>query len=83
MEFIRFFREESTRSLRRMAHMAIIAGAANGFLLAIINMAAESATQSHVSIRYFVLFLVALITFVYAKNYAMSEATLVVEQVLQ
>lgn len=83
MEFLRFFREESTRSLRRMAHMAIIAGAANGFLLAVINMAAESATQSHVSIRYFVLFLIALITFVYAKNYAMSEATLVVEQVLQ
>jgi putative ATP-binding cassette transporter len=83
MEFVRFFQTESTRPLRKMTVMAVVAGAANGAILAVINSAAESAMNREVSFRYFAMFVVALLTFIYTKKYAMSEATLIVEQAIE
>jgi putative pyoverdin transport system ATP-binding/permease protein len=83
MEFFRFFQVESHRPLTPMMVMALVSGAANGVLLAIINVASEHATESEVSLRFFLLFITSLATFVYAKKYVMNEATVLVEQVLQ
>jgi putative ATP-binding cassette transporter len=63
--------------------MATLSGVANGLLLAVINAAAGTTTHVFLNIRYLVIFLLAFALFYYTKKQAMTQSTIIVEQVLQ
>jgi len=63
--------------------MSVLSGIANGLLLAVINASAGTTSHLYLNIRYLVIFLLAFVLFYYTKKQAMTQSTIIVEQVLR
>lgn len=83
MLLLEYFKKESTTSLQKMVFMAVVAGVSNGMILMLINASAENAWNEDVNFKYLLLYGIALVLFIYTKKMAMSDATVVVEQVIR
>jgi putative pyoverdin transport system ATP-binding/permease protein len=83
VNILEFFEKESDAPKAWIMFMAILSGIANGLLLAIINVAAEMASNQHSEARFFFLYLIAFALFVYTLRYALSQATIAVEDVIR
>ncbi len=83
MQLVQFLRKESTDCWRTIAIMAVISGIANGVLLAVINAGSTAASQDETSIRYLVLFIIAMAVFILAKKHALTRCTIVVEYMIK
>ena len=82
MHLLTLFRRESETSGLSLIGLALIAGIANGLLLAIINAAAETASYDELNFRYFLLFSIALGLFFVGRKYALIKSTALAEQVI-
>ena len=78
-----FFTSKGGGSRRGIIALVVVSGLASGFLLAVINAAAEMAANSEVQIRYFVLFGATLLLFTVAKRAALTRATIAAERVIR
>ena len=75
MKLLDFFNRESDAPKRQMIFTALISGLANGYLLTIINNAAEMVNERmDLQIQNFVLFVLDLILLTYTKQYALKQA---------
>jgi putative ATP-binding cassette transporter len=75
MTIFSFFTEEGGFSRRSMIILIIASGLSGGFLLGVINTAAEMAADSEGKIRFFVLFVLTLAFFTITKRIALVHAT--------
>lgn len=66
-----------------MLFMAIVAGAANGLVLALINVAAENAWNQEVSSRHMMMYIIIITLFMYTKKYAMTQGVANVEHIIR
>ncbi len=83
MTFIDLFRREMHGSLPRLVFMSGLGGISNAALLAAINNAAQSASDSdNPSLWAAGLFLVALFLFIKTQNYILITATVEIESIL-
>ncbi|TGO03773.1 hypothetical protein PN36_00325 [Candidatus Thiomargarita nelsonii] len=62
--------------------MGALSGLANGLILAIINVAAEQVSHKSAEAKFFLLFLIAFALFIYTQRYALSQATIAVEELI-
>jgi putative pyoverdin transport system ATP-binding/permease protein len=81
MEFLRLLRSESAINLRRLIAMAIVAGASNAMVLAVINAAAGQSAQNSKA-RLAVMFLTVLVTYSISQRYLMYEASKEIERII-
>lgn len=83
MKLLEFFNQEGSQEEKgRIILMAVISGMASGMLLAIINVGAEQAANQTMEAHFFFLYLTTFALFIYAKKYAYSQATIVVEDII-
>jgi putative ATP-binding cassette transporter len=82
VKLLEFFNESDAPKTKIML-MATISGLANGILLAIINTAAEQISNQSAEARFFLLYLTAFALFVYTQRYALSQATIAVEELIR
>lgn len=82
MNVLVFF-NKSDALKKRIIFMASLSGLANGMLLAIINTAAEQVVNQKAEIRLAVLYLTAFALYVYTQRYALSQATIAVENLIR
>ncbi len=83
MKLLDFFNRESEVPKRQMIFTALISGLANGYLLIIINNAAEMVGRSpDLQIQNFFLFVLDLILLTYTKQYALKQATIAAEDAI-
>jgi len=81
---LNFFTEESDAPRGTIVLMATLAGIANGLLLAIINNATEiAANDEDIQARLFLLYLLLLMLFIYAKRFALTRVLLGVESAVR
>ncbi len=78
----RFLREEKKEAWRLVAILSATCGLANGALLGIINGGAAAASESESKLHYFLLFIVAMLIFCYAKKVSMSRSIHTIEKML-
>jgi putative ATP-binding cassette transporter len=84
MKLIQFFSSESDAPKGKILAAAAVSGIANGLLLGLINTAAENTGRDYdEQARFFFLFLFSLLLFVITKKYALSQATIAVEQAIR
>ena len=82
MKLVQMIREESTVSIPRLMAVACIAGVANAMILAVINAAAQKASNQAVSFWYLAMFGVVLAIYVVAQRHVMTTSAEGVERVL-
>lgn len=83
MKLLDFFYQESKVSKKQIIFTALISGLANGFLLIIINNAAQSInTNQVVQAQHFMLFIVDLLLFLYTKKNSLEQATIAAEEAI-
>jgi putative ATP-binding cassette transporter len=82
MKLVQMIREESTVSIPRVMAVACIAGVANAMILAVINAAAQRASNQAVSFWYLALFSVVLSIYVITQRHVMKTSAEGVERVL-
>ncbi|MDP3877983.1 MAG: cyclic peptide export ABC transporter [Methylobacter sp.] len=83
MRLLDFFNQESRAPKRQIIFTALVSGLANGYLLTIINNAAEAVNKSEeLQIHNFFLFLTDLILLVYTKQYSLKQATIAAEDAI-
>ncbi|TRW90362.1 cyclic peptide export ABC transporter [Candidatus Methylobacter oryzae] len=83
MKLLDFFNKESRAPKRQIIFTALISGLANGYLLTIINNAAETVNKSEaLQISNFFLFLIDLILLIYTKQYSLKQATVAAEDAI-
>lgn len=79
---IKFLRREATLSPRRALTVAAVAGLSNAMILAIINSAAEHAEQSESRPLYAVFFGAAMLLYVVAQRWILTQAAEQVEAMI-
>lgn len=79
---IKFLRCEATLSPRRALTIATVAGLSNAMILAIINSAAEHAEQSESRPLYAVFFAAAMLLYVVAQRWILTQAAEQVEAMI-
>lgn len=83
MKLLDFFNQESRAPKRQIIFTALVSGLANGYLLMIINSAAESVNKSEaLQVNNFLLFLIDLVLLVYTKQYSLKQATVAAEDAI-
>ena len=82
MKLLDLLRRESTISLRNLAVMAGIAGVSNAFVLAIINVAVENATNDSHSFRHLLMFALSVTLWIVSQRHIMVASTAEIEAVL-
>ena len=83
MTLLTLLRSEASINVARMIFVAVTAAVANALVLAIINVAAGSAGQSHAdSIRLAIMFAIVLLTFTFSQRYVMFEASRELERII-
>lgn len=85
MHLIDFYKKEKTTSGIDILVMACTSGLSNGSLLAIISLAAKSASNDSDGgrFRYLILFIISLISFLMGKRYALRHATIIIEALIK
>ncbi|MDP2903907.1 MAG: cyclic peptide export ABC transporter [Methylovulum sp.] len=83
MKLLEFFRKESRPPKSQIFFTALVSGLANGYLLMIINNAAESVNKSdEVQLSNFILFFADLMLLLYTKQYSLKQATIIAENAI-
>ena len=82
MNIVKFFKETDAPR-KRIIIMASLSGVANGMLLVIINVAVEQIVNDEAEIRLAFLYLATFCLFIYTKRYALTQATMAVENVIR
>ncbi len=82
-KLINFYINESDAPKGRIWFMASISGVANAVLLAIINFAASQIANRALEEKFFIMYLVGLLLFVYAQRYALTQTTMAVESLIR
>lgn len=83
MKLLDFFTQESRAPKRQIIFTALVSGLANGYLLTIINGAAETVNKSEeLQAGNFFLFLIDLILLIYTKQYSLKQATVAAEDAI-
>lgn len=82
MKFLTMLRQESTLSIPRLVAVASLAGLCNAAVLAIVNHAAEQASNDGAALHYLLQFLVVVAIWVVAQRYVMTTSADEVERVL-
>ena len=82
MKLLDFFNRESEVPKKQMIFTALISGLANGYLLIIINNAAEMVGKADLQVQNFFLFVLDLILLTYTKQYALKQATIAAEDAI-
>lgn len=67
-------------SLIRIFMTTVIAGIAQGGIVAIINAASKSSGESGGSLRYFLMFAVIMLTYIYTKKFALKRSSVISEK---
>ncbi|OEU67375.1 MAG: hypothetical protein BBJ57_02530, partial [Desulfobacterales bacterium PC51MH44] len=83
MNLLELYKKESTVSGVPVIAMAMISGAANAVLLAIINSAISVVSHDSLNLRYFILFVTAFLIFFTGKRYSLSKATVIAENIIK
>ena len=81
MKLLEFFNESDAPKAQIML-MAVISGLASGMLLAVINVAAEQVSNQGAEAQLFLFYLIAFALFVQTQKYALSQATIAVEELI-
>ena len=84
-KIVDFFQRESKADKTKILFMAIVSGFANSFLLAIINNATEivTATDLDFEARFLLIYILLFILFLWTKKFALSQATLMTEEIIR
>jgi putative pyoverdin transport system ATP-binding/permease protein len=82
MKLLRIFVAELSVSPWKLLGIAGLAGLSNALILAVINGAAEHATESNVNLRYVGMFFIALAVYVIAQRFIMVTSTTEVEHII-
>lgn len=82
MNFLRFLRRESTRSLSKILILAGISGVSNAVLLAIINSSLKSASYKNLNFRYLLMFSITMTLYIFCQKYILHEFTTVIEEII-
>ncbi len=83
MKLLDFFKNESHAPQTKIVFMALVSGLANGYLLTIINGAAEAVNKSEdIQVNNFFLFLLDLILLIYTKQYSLKQGTVAAEDAI-
>jgi len=83
MKLLDFFKIESQAPQKKIVFMAMVSGLANGYLLTIINGAAEAVNKSDdIQVHNFFLFLLDLILLIYTKQYSLKQGTVAAEDAI-
>lgn len=85
MHLIDFYKKERTSSGIDIFVMACTSGLSNGSLLAIISLAAKSAANDNDGgrLRYLILFIISLLSFLMGKRYALRHGTIIIEGLIK
>ncbi len=78
----RFLGEEKRETWRFVLVLSVCSGLANGALLGIMNGGCAAAAQSAAKLQYFILFILAMIIFCYAKQVSMRYSIQAIEKML-
>ncbi|MFI3196531.1 MAG: cyclic peptide export ABC transporter [Methylococcaceae bacterium] len=83
MKLFHFFRKESRPPKSQIFFTAIVSGLANGYLLMIINSAAEAVNKSdEIQFNNLILFFADLLLLLYTKQYSLKQATVIAENAI-
>lgn len=84
MKLFEFFDRESDAPKVKIVFMAILAGMSNSIIIAIINTSAEVVASDHPDIekRFFFIFIISLILFIFTRWYSLTQAVKAVERVI-
>ena len=80
---INFYNNESNAPKGLILLMATISGIANAMLLTVINVAASQIYNKALEDRFFIIYLVGLLLFIYAQRYALTQSTIAVEELIK
>jgi putative ATP-binding cassette transporter len=79
MLLLHLIRQEIRSSLPKLLAMAMLAGASNALIIAVINSGADAATHGRVSLSSAVIFIVALLIYLKTQRYILTTTTIEVE----
>mgnify|MGYP006278806245 CR=1 FL=1 len=82
-KLIEFYRDESDAPKSKIWAMASISGVANAVLLATINIASSQVSNKSLEEKFFIIYLIALLLFIYAQRYALIESSIAVEKLIR
>jgi len=83
MKLLDFFNRESEVPKKKLIFTALTSGLANGYLLIIINNAAETINGgADLQLQHFLIFLLDLILLAYTKQYTLKNATMAAEDAI-
>jgi putative ATP-binding cassette transporter len=83
MKILDLVRKESGRQQRDIAITSSISGIANAAVLAIINVASQQIGDESASLRYLLMFVVAIFLYVYCLRFTFNRMTQIFENVVQ
>ena len=84
MHLLEFFKTESDTPKGPILAMAVISGLANSLILASINAGAEAVSaRTEIEVQLFLMYLVSLALFIYARKASLSQATVAVEEAVR
>lgn len=83
MNILQFFEQESDVSKTRIFFMITISGLTNALLLIIVNVAAENILNQNLEERFFFLYLITFMLFVYAQQDTLYSTTLAIEKAIR
>lgn len=83
MKLLDFFNRESEAPKKQLIFTALTSGLANGYLLIIINNAAETINGgAELQVQHFLMFLLDLMLLAYTKQYTLKHATMAAEDAI-
>lgn len=83
MKLLDFFNRESKAPKKQLIFTALTSGLANGYLLIIINNAAETINGgAELQVQHFLMFLLDLMLLAYTKQYTLKHATMAAEDAI-
>lgn len=83
MRILEFLRRENTQPWTAIAVLTIVSGAANGAILAIINLGSTAAKADAVSFRLLFLFFITMAVFILAKRISLVRTVKMVEAMVR
>lgn len=82
MEFFTLIKREVKEPLKPLIAFVVISGLTNGGLVAIINIAAEHASNSSINTSFFLLFIFGIIAYLLSKKYVLDRSGIILESAM-
>ncbi len=83
MNLLTLYQRESETSVLPILTMGFISGIAQASLLAIITVAADTASYENLNFRYLCLFAIAFVVMYITKRYALKQANVIAEEIIK